>query len=62
MVKNMEYNHAFLQLSKGEKDKDKILYKLQEEYKSYRKMVNILDSYKIDSNFKPGSKISPHYQ
>tara|TARA_B100000963_G_scaffold358210_1_gene382269 strand:- start:7079 stop:8431 length:1353 start_codon:yes stop_codon:yes gene_type:complete len=60
MVKNMEYNHAFIQLSKGEKDKDKILYKLQEEYKSYRKKwVNILDSYKIDSNFKPGSKISP---
>ena len=38
MVKNMEYNHAFLQLSKGEKDKDKILYKLQEEYKSFEKM------------------------
>ena len=50
----LSYNYL-----KGEKDKDKILYKLQEEYKSYRKKwVNILDSYKIDSNFKPGSKIS----
>ena len=60
MIENMSHNHAFKALSKNSTDHSKILEQMQNEYKNYRKnWVNILNSYKIDSHFKTGSKIPP---
>ena len=48
MIQNMEYNEAYISLSKHTDDKKKFLENLKKEYKNYRdNWVNVLKNTKI---------------
>ena len=56
----MEYNEAYISLSKHTDDKKKFLENLKKEYKNYRdNSVNVLKKYEDPKNFENDNKISP---
>ena len=60
MIQNMEYNEAYISLSKHTDDKKKFLENLKKEYKNYRdNWVNVLKKYEDPKNFENDNKISP---
>lgn len=60
MMQNMEYNEAYISLSRHTDDKKKFLENLKKEYKNYRdNWVNVLKKYEDPKNFEEDKKISP---